>query len=111
MELKIDQIQDNIVSAQFNVVHPSIFWTQEIEKFKIDVYKLRMLKVEIMTLVTEVQISYGYVKLFMPIPGKNNLEIVSGLNRAYHENDCLRKLKMSKHCIFHNSHNLIFNNV
>lgn len=48
IEHKIDQIQDNIVSAKNNFIHPSIFTSQEILKFKID--KLKLLKAGIIKL-------------------------------------------------------------
>lgn len=128
LEHKIDQIQDNIVSAKNNIIHPSIFTSQEIEDFEIDFYKLKMLKVGIMTfddqsIIIALQIPKSFIKtelkLITRIPNKNNLEIdskdeyvvnINGQNLIYEDNVALRKLKKSKNCILYNNCKFIFNN-
>lgn len=129
LEHKIDQIQDNIVSAKNNIIHPSILTTQEIIQFEIDFYKLKLLKVGIMTysdesIIIAVIIPETYIstdlKMIVPIPNSNNFEIVSddeyivNINHMalkYQENVPLRKLKKSKHCTFYNSCKFIYNNI
>ncbi|XP_073820678.1 uncharacterized protein, partial [Musca autumnalis] len=115
LEHKIDQIQDNIVSAKNNFVHPSIFTSQEIVKFNIDFYKLKTLKVGIITctdesLVIAISIPDSFIKtelkIIVPIPNNNKIEIdsdeetivnISGIAYKYEENVKVKKLKKSKH--------------
>lgn len=129
LEHKIDQLQDNIVSAKSNIIHPSMFTTQEIAQFEIDFYKLKMLKVGIMTcrdntIVIAVLIPNTYIKtdlkIIIPIPNENKLEIdandeyiveIDTMTYTYQENVPLRKLKKSNHCTYHNKCKLTFNNV
>ena len=60
------------------------------------------------------------LKLTIPIPNRSNFEIesedenvveIDGMNLAYQKNVLLRKSKISKHYISHNSFNFIFKNV
>lgn len=129
LEHKIDQIQDNVVSAKSNIIHPSMFTTQEIEKFEIDFYKLRMLKVGIMTysdhsLIIAVLIPDNYIKtdlkMITPIPNKNKIEIdandeyiveIDNQTFAYQDNVPLRKLKITNHCTYYNTCKFNFNNI
>lgn len=128
LEHKLDQIQDNIVSAKNNIVHPNILTSQEIEDFGIDFYKLKMLKVGIMTvdsdsLVIALQIPDSFIKtdlrLIIPIPNANNLEIyseeeyiinINGKFFKYQDNVPRKNLRKSKHCIFYNNCKFNFNN-
>lgn len=129
LDHKIDQIQDNIVSAKNNIIHPSILTTQEINQFDIDYYKLKMLKVGIMaysdeSIIIAITIPDTFIrtdlKMIVPIPNSNYFEIVSNdeyivninnMALKYQENVPLRKLKKSKHCSFYNNCKFNFNNV
>lgn len=128
LEHKLDQIQDNIVSAKNNIIHPSIFSPQEIDDFEIDFYKLKMLKVGIMTfsdqaIIVAIQIPKNFIrtelKLITRIPNKNSLEIdsedqyivdINGQNLIFKDNVAIRTLKKSKNCIFFNNCKFIYNN-
>lgn len=128
LEHKIDQIQDNIVSAKHNIVHPGILTTQEVLDFEIDFYKLKMLKVGIISsdgqsIIVAVQLPDRFIKadlkIIIPISNANKVEIeseneyiveVDSKALTYEENIPLRKLKISKHCTFNNNCKFIFNN-
>ncbi len=46
---KIEQIQDNIVSAKYGIIHPNILTNYEITKYQIDFNKLKFLQLGIAT--------------------------------------------------------------
>lgn len=45
---KVNQIQDNIVSAKHSMIHPSILTSQEINEYEINFYKLRLLRMGVL---------------------------------------------------------------
>lgn len=128
IENKIEQIQDNIASAKNNFIHPSIFTKKEIEIFNIDFYKLKLLKIGIMTykdnaIIIAIQIPDMIIttqlRLITPIPNKDHLEIdypdetiieINNIILHYEENKILRHLKRSNHCSIRNNCKYSFNN-
>lgn len=128
IEDKIEKIQDNIASAKNNFVHPSIFTRQEIELFKIDFYKLKLLRIGVMSfsedsIIVAVQIPDEIIvtqlRSLVPMPNKNHLEIdeynvniveINNIVLEYKENTILRHLKPSKHCSLTGSCKYKFNN-
>lgn len=127
IERKIEQIQDNIASAKNNFIHPSIFTKEEIEMFNIDFYKLKSLKIGVMThkdntIIVAIQIPDKFIttqlRLLTPIPNKNHMEIdypdeniieIDNVSLHYEENIILRHLKRSNHCSIRNNCKYNFN--
>lgn len=127
IENRINQIQDNIASAKHNIFHPSILTSDEIETYKIDFYKLKLVKQGVMyynnsILVFAIKIPTNFettdVKLILPIPNTNFLEIeeepqyivkISNINYLYKEHTILQKLVRSPNCVFHNNCKLKIN--
>lgn len=128
LEHKIEQIQDNIVASKSNFIHPNIFTNDEILKYNIDFYKLKMLKIGIMnykenSLIIAIQIPKSYIvtdlRLITPLPNKNFLEIdeedhfvieINNKKFEYEDKVALKHLKASKSCIWKNSCKLLYNN-
>lgn len=128
LESKINDILDSIASAKYNIFHPSLLSTEEIDEYKIDFYKLKLIKMGILLykndyLILTIKIPRNYLKtivnLIIPTPNLSFYEInakeemfVNLRNKMYKfENDReLKELKMSKHCIFQNNCELIVNN-
>ena len=84
LENKITQIQENIASAKNNIIHPGVLTPEEIEKFNIDYFKLRLIKMGVMTytnnsLVIAIKIPIDFfvtdLKLMTPLPNDKFLEI------------------------------------
>lgn len=129
LENKLNQIQDNIVSAKFNLLHPSILTPEEIEEYQLDFYKLKLAKVGVLEykqkfIVIAIKIPKNYittdVKLITPLPNEENLEInsedeliveVRNDTFVYQPQLMLNELKLSKNCVLDKSCKLIFNNV
>lgn len=128
LENKVDQIQDNIISAKHNIIHPNILTAEEIELYKIDFYKLKLIKVGILEyknqmLIIAIKIPQNYIKtdlkLLTPLPNKdyfeideNNEYIVEIENKflEYKEDTMLKDLKISKNCVWTKQCKLRYNN-
>lgn len=114
---RVEHIQENIVSARNNILHPSILTNEEIETYKIDFFKLKQIKLGVTkyddnTLIFAIKIPKNYVtlplKVLTPIPNKEFMEVdadseftVEYKNRIYkfEQNKVLNELIESKHCI------------
>ena len=59
IENKVQEIQENIVAAKYNMVHPSMLTKEEIEKYEIDCYTFFETKIQLIT----------------PLPNKNKIQI------------------------------------
>lgn len=128
LENKIDQIQDNIASAKNNMIHPGILTAEEIEMFKIDFYKLKLIRMGVLkykdqSLVIALKIPNSYVKtdlkLITPLPNKYNVEVdisneyIVEINNdilTFKEDTILKNLKSSENCIFKNNCKFRVNN-
>lgn len=84
LENKIEQLQDNIASAKYNILHPSILSAEEIKTFNIDFYKLKLVEMGLLTykddsLILAIKLPTSYIKgdvtLITPVPNKHFLEI------------------------------------
>lgn len=128
LEEKIDQIQDNIASAKYNLFHPSILTAEEIEINNIDFYKLKLIRMGVLifaedTIVFAIKIPDSYIhttiKLIIPLPNENNLEIaqdrelvteINGIHYTFEQEKLLKDLKISKNCIFYKNCYWVQNN-
>lgn len=124
---KIEDLQDNIISAKYGIVHPSILTSDEIKKYKIDFTKLRYIQVGTAylnqsCLVFGVKIPKKFVtvkqRIIVPIPNNENYEIdyktekiIGFENQSYtfKENKYLKELELSKHCLIKNNCQMIKN--
>lgn len=128
LENRVSQIQDNIVSAKHNIMHPSILTAEEIELYQIDFYKLKLIKMGIMKykdnlLIIAIKIPNSYIKadlkLITPLPNRDFLEIeenneyivqIDNKTLTYKEDTMLKDLKTSRICIWNNECKFRYNN-
>ena len=128
LENKITQIQENIASAKNNIIHPGVLTPEEIEKFNIDYFKLRLIKMGVMTytnnsLVIAIKIPIDFfvtdLKLMTPLPNDKFLEIdeeselvvdINNVTYSYEEDLTFTDLKKSKSCVVSNNCKLRYNN-
>lgn len=128
LEDKIEKLQDDIASAKNNLIHPSIFTKTEIENFDIDFYKLKLLKIGVMTfrdnsLIIAIQIPdqiiTAQLRLLTAVPNGNCMEIdesdekvieINNVVLHYKENIILKHLQRSSHCSIKNNCRYVFNN-
>ncbi|XP_050339389.1 uncharacterized protein LOC126765698 [Bactrocera neohumeralis] len=128
IESKVQEIQNNIAAAKYNMVHPSMLTREEIEKYEIDFYKLKLSKVGVVvyrndTIIFAIQIPRTFfqtkIQLITPMPNRNKLQIIEkekfvikiGENYFdYVENKAFKNLKLSKSCIFSNTCEFKYNN-
>lgn len=114
---KIEQIQDNVVSAKYGLVHPSILTNHEIIKYNIDFNKLKYLQLGIATfnntfLILGIKIPKVFIQAkirkIVPLPNKEQKEIEANIEEVFtyknktmqfEENKHFRQLKSSTHCI------------
>ena len=84
LEEKINQIIDNIALIKHGLIHPSLLTLAELTDTKLDILKLKNIKVGTLkynneTLVIAIKIPNNYeqidLKLIVPVPNKQNLEI------------------------------------
>uniref|UniRef100_W8ACE9 Retrovirus-related Env polyprotein from copia-like transposable element 17.6 n=1 Tax=Ceratitis capitata TaxID=7213 RepID=W8ACE9_CERCA len=83
LENKIEQIRDNIASARHNILHPSILSTKEIERFNINIYKLKHIETGLLSyddsLLLAIKIPITHIKaqltLITPLPNSQHFEI------------------------------------
>lgn len=125
---KIEHIQDNIASTKNHIFHPSILTSEEIDKFEIDLFKLKSMKADILNykdgiLIIAIKIPIDYVqtdlKMITALPNKHYMEInepnsyiieIEHHVFTYEENVYLKNLKHSKHCTLLNNCNFRYNN-
>lgn len=128
IDSKISEIQNNIASAVHNTVHPGILTKQEIEMFKIDFNKLKLINLGVMNykdnqLIIAIKIPKTYLtaelKMITPLPNATFFQIeanneyvvqISNSTLTYTTDTHLNQLKISKHCIFSNTCNYKYNN-
>lgn len=129
IQTRINQILDNIVSTKNNIIHPSMFTLEELEEYKIDFHKLKLLKAGLLKydnelLIFAIKIPRDYIltdlELITGIPNSNNYEIkdsnelivkVNEKIYKYKENSMLKDIKLSENCIVNKNCKLKFNNV
>lgn len=129
IENKINQILDNIVSTKNNFIHPSMLTAEELDLYKVDIHKLKLLKLGIMEyknnfLVFAIKIPRDYIitelQLIKPVPNKEKLEIdekeeliVEINNKIYNYDETLnlKELKLSNHCMIERKCSLKYNNI
>lgn len=129
IENKINQILDNIVAAKNNFIHPSMLTTEELDLYKVDIHKLKLLKVGVLEyqnkfLVFAIKIPRDYIltelQLIKPVPNKQNFEIdekdeliveINNNTYNYNESSNLKDLKLSNHCMTKKKCTLKYNNV
>lgn len=125
---KIEHLQDNVISAKYGMIHPSILTFNEIEKYKIDYDKLKYIQIGTMFLnnshlVFGIKIpkTFEIVKLrsIVPIPNNESKEIDYDIEKIFEfdnkiykfeEHKYLKNLKISTHCIITHNCQLIKNN-
>lgn len=125
---KIEHIQENIVSAKHHIFHPSILTSEEIDKFQLDFFKLKFMKIDILNykdgiLIFVIKIPINYIetdlKMILALPNKNYMEInepngyvikIGNNVLQYEENVYFKNLRKSKHCTLSNNCNFKFNN-
>lgn len=125
---RIEHIQDNIASAKNHIFHPSILTSEEIDRFQIDFFKLKLMKIDILNykdgiLILAIKIPNNYIqtdlKMIVPLPNKNYMEInepnghvieIGNKVLNYKENVYLKNLENSKHCTLLNNCNFRYNN-
>jgi len=124
----INDLQDNIVFSKLNIIHPSLLAIQEIVDYKIDVNKIRNLKVGFSKTNTDkliflIKIPYSLKKvnkkLIIPLANENNCKIINSditetieYNNNYYEyneNKPLNYLNSLKHCIINENCKIIEN--
>lgn len=128
LENKITLIQDNIASAKNNIIHPGVLSVEEIDKFNIDFYKLKLLRMGIMSyhnnsLVIAIKVPTSYIltdlKIITPMPNDKFLEIdetnelvvtLDNVTYSYKENSNLKELQESKNCVCIKNCKLKYNN-
>lgn len=125
---KTEHIKDNVASAGHHIVHPSILSSEEIDRFEIDFFKLKLMKIDMLNykhglLTIAIKIPNNYIetdlKIIVPLPNKYYMEILE-TNRYvieiqnkvfnYEENVYLKNLKLSKHCTISNNCKIHYNN-
>lgn len=129
LESKINQIQDNVAASKYNNINPSILTVDELDKFDVDIYKLKLTKIGLLKydkncLIIAIKIPKTYIltelNAIIPLPNKDYFEInfptenVVNINSKmlkYQPGKMLNELKVSKHCLFRNNCKLIYNNV
>lgn len=129
LEGKITQIQENIASARNSMIHPGVLTPEEIEEFKIDYFKLKMIKMGVMTymnnsLIIALKIPTDFIttdlKLIIPLPNDKYLEIdennervvtINNITYTYEENLTFTDLRSSENCVILKNCELKFNNI
>lgn len=129
LEGKITQIQESIASVKNNIIHPGILTPEEIENFRIDYYKLKLIKMGVMTyrdnsLIIAMKIPTNFLvtdlKLITPLPNDKYLEIdeenelivtLNNITYKYKENAFSNDFKISKNCVLAKNCKSRFNNV
>lgn len=125
---KIEHLQDNVISAKYGMIHPSILTFNEIEKYKIDYNKLKYIQIGT-TFLSDSHLVFGIkipktfeiVKLrsIVPIPNNESNEIDYNIEKIFEfdnkiykfeEHKHLKDLKISTHCIIKNNCQLIKHN-
>lgn len=124
---KIEQIQNNVVSAKYGIVNPNILTNHEITKYDIDFNTLKYLQLGTATfnniyLIIGIKIPKTFIQAkirkIVPIPNKSQNEIDAEIEEVFiyenktmlfEENKHLRQLKPSLHCIIKNNCKLITN--
>lgn len=114
---KIEQIQDNIVSAKYGIIHPNILTNYEITKYQIDFNKLKFLQLGIATfnntfLILGIKIPKTFIQVtirkIVPLPTKDQKEIEAKIEKIFtyknktikfEENKHFKQLKPSTHCM------------
>ncbi|XP_075160295.1 uncharacterized protein LOC142233299 [Haematobia irritans] len=124
---KIEQIQDNVVSAKYGLIHPNILTNNEITKYNIDFNKLKYLQLGIATfnntyLILGIKIPkifiQAQIRKIIPLPNKEQKEIDAQIEEVFtyknktmrfEENKHFRQLKPSTHCIITQNCKLVTN--
>lgn len=127
LKSKIEQLQDNVVSAKYGIVHPNILTSKEIQKYDIDYNKLKYIQIgtaffnnSYLIFGIKIPKTFVLVKLrtIVPLPNKENNEIDYNIEKTFEletkiykfeENKHLKDLKISTHCIIKNNCQLIKN--
>lgn len=124
LENKVDEILDNIASAKYNTLHPSILTAEEINKYQIDFLKIKLSRVGVMiyngSIILAIKLPINTIQItqytIIPITNKKHLKIdetiekiVKIQNKTYSfaENKMLNELKLSNNCIVNNNCKLI----
>lgn len=128
IENKVNQIQDNVVSAKYNIIHPSILTLEELNEYEIDLHKLKLIKMGVLEyknkfLIIAIKIPRNYVtveqKLILPLPNDKHFEIdyeneyiieINNKTFVYQNDVTVQQLKPSKHCILTKDCKLRHNN-
>ena len=129
LENKINKILDNKVSTQHNIMHPSLLTLEELEMYKVDFFKLKLLRTGIIEyknkyLIFAIKIPIDYIKtgvqLIKAIPNKEYFEIkekdvfIVNVNNQifiYEKNLMLKELKLSEHCFIKKTCKIRYNNL
>lgn len=117
------------MATRNKIVHPSMLTLNELETYKVDFHKLKLLKAGVMEykkqfLIFAIKIPKNYIltelQLIKPITNSECLEInepeeliveISNKTFQYKEETLLKDLRLSQHCIFRKTCNLIYNNI
>ena len=118
---KLEQIQDNIISAKYGLVHPSILTSDEITKYEIDYHKIKYIQTGTAYfnhtyLLFGLNIPKEFIEIelrtIVPLTNNKSYEIDYNIEQifdydnktyAFEENKYLKDLKLSKHCIVKNN--------
>lgn len=124
---RIEHLQDNVISAKYGLVHPSILTSNEIKKYNIDYNKLKYIQcgttfVNGSYLVLGVKIPKKFIivklRIIVPLPNIHNNEIDAITEKSFEfenktyrfeENKHLKDLKLSTHCTIKNNCQLVSN--
>lgn len=125
LQHRIENLQDNVASARYGMLHPNILTDEEIAKYDVNFSKLQYIKVGVAKsnknlLLFAIKIPKEFVtvqlKRLLPIPNKQNKEIdypsetVFTLNEnvyKYEKLKTLNELSLSKHCVYRQTCKLI----
>jgi len=125
---KIEHLQDNVASARYNILHPSILTDHEIKKYNIDFNKLNHIKLatamfrnNLLVFAIEIPKNFITVKIqqIIPMPNEENFEIdqeselifnYKNSTYTYKTNKKLKEMRKSKHCVFKKNCKLIQRN-
>lgn len=113
---KVDTILDTIASAKYNLFHPSILTNEEFILYNIDFYKIKLIRMGVMTYDTNIIIAIKIptniitttVFLITPLTNQKNKRIdmspervikIENKTYTYEEQKTINELKLSSNCI------------
>lgn len=124
LENKVDEILDNIASAKYNTLHPSILTAEEINKYEIDFLKIKLSRIGVMmyndSIILAIKLPTNSIKTtqytIVPITNENHQKIdeisekivkIQNNTFSFVENKMLNELKLSSNCVVKNNCKLI----